>query len=79
MSEQTVSEVNIAAEAGVKTQEEVDAINNETDGLTLFLKSRLNIANMESPAPTLSIGFILKAGQENLFSFWSPFRAINYL
>lgn len=30
MSEQTVSEVNIAQEAGVKTQEEVDAINNET-------------------------------------------------
>ena len=45
-----------------------DAINKETDGLILFFKRTLNIANIESPAPILSKGLKLNEGQEYFLS-----------
>ena len=43
--------------------ETIDAINKETEGSILCLRRTLKIASIESPAPTLSIGFELNAGQ----------------
>ena len=45
-----------------------EATSSEVNGLILFFKRILNIANIESPAPILSIGFKLNEGHEYLLS-----------
>ena len=56
--------------------ETIDATNKEIKGSILFLRKILRIASIESPAPTLSMGLALNAGQWYLFNFESNNKII---
>ena len=46
-------------------------MSKATEGFIFFFKRILIIANIESPPPTLSIGFELNEGQEYIFNLLS--------
>ena len=49
----------------------MDAISIDNSGFILSFKRMLNIASIESPAPILSTGLLLKDGHEYLLNLLS--------